>query len=171
MLIIAHRGASSDAPENTLAAFRLAWEQGADGVELDLRLSADRRLVVHHDADTRRTCGQRLRVAGTTSEKLATLDAGRWKAPRWTGERIPQLGGVLAEAPLGSCVMIEIKAGPEIVPVLADELGSLPADRLRLVVMAFDLGTVGAFKRAMPGLCCHLVVSSRRSGRWEETTR
>ena len=64
--LIAHRGASHDAPENTLAAFRLAWEQGADGIEGDFRLSRDGEIICLHDATTRRTAGIDLVVADAT---------------------------------------------------------------------------------------------------------
>ena len=64
-MITANRGASHDAPENTLAAFKLAWKQQADAIEGDFRLTADGKIVCIHDADTRRTCGVNLVVADT----------------------------------------------------------------------------------------------------------
>ena len=73
MEIIAHRGASRSAPENTLPAFRLAWKQGADVAELDVRLSRDGRLVVSHDATTRRTGGLNRKVCGLTLAELRAL--------------------------------------------------------------------------------------------------
>lgn len=86
-LIIAHRGASAEAPENTLAAFALAAEQGADGVELDVRLSGDGWPVVCHDADVSRTTNGRGAVAELTVEELRRLDAGQ-------GQQIPTLDEV-----------------------------------------------------------------------------
>jgi glycerophosphoryl diester phosphodiesterase len=86
-LIIAHRGASEDAPENTLAAFALAAEQGADGVELDVRLSGDGWPVVCHDADVSRTTDGRGRVADLTVDALRALNAG-------AGQQIPTLDEV-----------------------------------------------------------------------------
>ncbi|MGH2538130.1 MAG: glycerophosphodiester phosphodiesterase [Candidatus Promineifilaceae bacterium] len=74
--IIAHRGASADAPENTLSAFGLALEQGADGIELDLRLSADGWPVVMHDAQLRQTTGATGRVSAWKLAELKRLDAG-----------------------------------------------------------------------------------------------
>ncbi|MDQ2784391.1 MAG: glycerophosphodiester phosphodiesterase, partial [Chloroflexota bacterium] len=70
-LIIAHRGASADAPENTLAAFRLAIAQGADGLECDLRMSADGIIVISHDDSLRRTQEHPVRIAETTAAALA----------------------------------------------------------------------------------------------------
>ena len=77
-LIIAHRGASAEAPENTLAAFRRAIELGADGVEFDVRLAADGVPVVIHDATLERTAGLKRRIADLTSDELAKIDVGSW---------------------------------------------------------------------------------------------
>ena len=85
-MITAHRGASDDAPENTLAAFRLAWQQGADAIEGDFRLSGDGVVVCIHDADTARTCGVKLPVADTPLARLRQLDYGRWKGEGFAGE-------------------------------------------------------------------------------------
>ncbi len=87
--IIAHRGASHDAPENTLAAMRLAWDQKADAVELDLWLSKDGRIVVLHDRDTKRVGGSAIPVAEQTWAEIGRVDVGAWKDPRFKDERIP----------------------------------------------------------------------------------
>ncbi|MDY6872884.1 MAG: glycerophosphodiester phosphodiesterase family protein [Chloroflexota bacterium] len=86
--IYAHRGASSQAPENTLAAFQLAFEQGADGIELDVMLSKDQQLVVIHDDTVDRTTDGTGRVSDLTLAELKRLDAGE-------GEPIPTLAEVL----------------------------------------------------------------------------
>ena len=88
-LIIGHRGASADAPENTLAAFRRAAENGADGIELDVRLSGDGDVVVIHDATVDRTTNGQGSVASMTVAELQALDAG-------SGEYIPTLDEVFA---------------------------------------------------------------------------
>lgn len=93
-LNLAHRGASRIAPENTLTAFRLALELGADGFELDVHLSRDGVPVVLHDADLRRTTDGVGRVGEKTVAELRTLDAGSWFDPRFAGERIPTLDEV-----------------------------------------------------------------------------
>ncbi len=84
-LIVGHRGASHAAPENTLAAFDLAWQEGADGAEGDFRLTRDGRIVCIHDEDTERTAGKKLVVATTTLAELQQLDVGSWKDPRYAG--------------------------------------------------------------------------------------
>jgi glycerophosphoryl diester phosphodiesterase len=94
-LVLAHRGASAYAPENTLAAFRLARELGADGIELDVQLSRDRVPVVIHDDTVDRTADGHGRVSGMTVAELTRLDAGTWKTEDYRGEPIPTLAQVL----------------------------------------------------------------------------
>src|ERR1700677_2285230 len=89
--IIAHRGASYDVPENTLAAFNLAWKEEADAVELDIYLTKDGKIVAIHDETTKRTTGVALNVADSTLAELQQLDAGAWKNAVWKGEQIPSL--------------------------------------------------------------------------------
>ena len=99
-LVIAHRGASVDAPENTLAAVEIALAQGADRVEVDVRRTADGHLVLVHDTDLRRTTDVAADRAGDpvgtfTLAELQRLDAGSWHDPRFAGERIPTLPQLL----------------------------------------------------------------------------
>src|SRR3954462_1817716 len=77
--IVGHRGASYDAPENTVAAIKLAWEQKADGSEFDIYLTRDGKIAVMHDATAKRTAGADKKIADTPLAELRTLDAGRWK--------------------------------------------------------------------------------------------
>lgn len=93
-LIYAHRGASGEAPENTMAAFKLAVEQQADGIELDVQMTADGRLVVIHDELLDRTTDGSGLVAQHTYEQLRGLDAS-WKFTAYRGEGIPLLEQVL----------------------------------------------------------------------------
>lgn len=93
-LILAHRGASAHAPENTLAAFELALAQGAHGVELDAKLSADGVVVVIHDATVDRTTNGKGRVSQLTLAALRELDAGSFFSQEFSGEKIPTLAEV-----------------------------------------------------------------------------
>src|SRR5260221_43314 len=93
--VSAHRGASGYAPENTLAAFRLANELGADMVEFDVHLTADERLVLIHDDTLDRTTTGTGYVRDHTWDEIAGLDAGAWYAPEFQGERVPLLDDVL----------------------------------------------------------------------------
>jgi len=108
-LVVAHRGSSSIAPENTLASFRQAIEDGADAVELDVRLTRDGHVVVIHDRELRRTTGNRGRVDSYTLQEIRALNAGTWFHRRFAAERIPTLDEVF-ELASGRCgVDVEIK--------------------------------------------------------------
>ncbi len=147
--VIAHRGASADAPENTVAAAELAWQQGADALELDVHLSLDGRPMVIHDATTARTTGVDLAVARTHSWDLRRLDAGRFKGERFAGERIPFLHEMLRTAPEGRRVFVEIKSGPETVGAIASAMRD--SGRLdRCVVISFSLDVCVEAKKALP---------------------
>ncbi|WP_319592096.1 glycerophosphodiester phosphodiesterase family protein [uncultured Draconibacterium sp.] len=118
---IAHRGASYLAPENTVASAKLAWELGADAVEVDVHLSKDNRVIVIHDKDTKRTCGGKtnLTIAKTPSILLRDLDAGSWKGEEFKGEKLPFLSEIIETVPTGKTLVVEIKAGgDEIIPAL-----------------------------------------------------
>ncbi len=110
MKIIAHRGASAYAPENTHAAFKLAWRMGVDGIELDCHLSADGVPVVIHDPTLKRTGGIGQAVQECTAADLAQTDVGRWKGIEYTGECVPLLSEVLAMTPPKRSVFIELKS-------------------------------------------------------------
>lgn len=150
--LIAHRGAAHDAPENTLAAFRLAWQQGADGIEGDFRLTGDGEIVCMHDADTKRTAGRAGKVAEATLAELRRLDVGCWKGEPWRGARIPTLGEVLATVPEGKQVFIEIKCGPEILPALKQALAGARLHSGQAVLMSFDAKVIAEAKRLLPQL-------------------
>lgn len=84
-LVIGHRGAAGEAPENTLASFRLALEQGADAVELDVHMSADGEIIVCHDATVNRTTDGQGAISTMSTAELRQLDAGRWFHERLPG--------------------------------------------------------------------------------------
>ncbi len=150
--IIAHRGASHDAPENTLAALRLGYEQGADAGELDIHLSKDGRILVIHDADTARIASRKLAVSAQTAATLRDTDAGQWG--KWKGstfsEKIPLLAEVLAIVPSGRRLFIEMKAGGEILPELARVVRASRLTPAQLPLITFDLETARAAKRQLP---------------------
>jgi glycerophosphoryl diester phosphodiesterase len=108
-LILAHRGASASAPENTLAAFALAIEHGADGIELDVTRCATGEVVVMHDATVDRTTDGSGAVTTLPLDALSALDAGAWFGPSWAGERVPLLQEVLELVGGQLRINIEIK--------------------------------------------------------------
>ncbi len=147
--VIAHRGASDLAPENTLASVELAWQLGADAVEIDVHLTRDRRIVVIHDPTTDRTAGRHWEVAATHSSCLRRLDVGRYKHPRFTGERIPYLEEILPTIPSGRQLFIEIKSGPGILDPLAEMLAG-SNQRAQAVLIGFNIDTMAAAKKLLP---------------------
>ena len=149
--IIAHRGASHDAPENTLPAVLLGWERGADSVEIDIHHSRDGRIVAIHDKDTKRVTGHTGLVASMSFSQLRELDAGSWKEPRWAGTRIPSLEEVLETVPPGKSLVVEIKCPATVLPDLERVLAASPNGG-RSILIAFDYGTIAEAKRRMPHL-------------------
>jgi len=110
-LTVAHRGASAYAPENTMEAFTLAADQGADAIELDVHLTRDDEVVVMHDDRVDRTTNGTGEVRAMTLRDVQTLDAGGWFGPAWHGARVPTLDEVLARCADRVWVDIEVKAG------------------------------------------------------------
>lgn len=154
-MIIGHRGASSDAPENTIAAFKEAWNQNADGVEGDFHFTRDQRIVCIHDKDTMRTGGTKLTVATSTLAELRQLEYGGWKAAKFQGEPIPLLSDVLQAIPDGKQLVIELKTDPAIVPLLKEELSQHAFDPSRILIISFNEATVAKCKELLPEIKAH----------------
>jgi glycerophosphoryl diester phosphodiesterase len=150
--IVAHRGASFDAPENTVAAIKLAWEQKADASEFDIYLTKDGKIVVIHDATTKRTAGAELKVADSTLEELRKLDAGKWKGEKFAGEKLPTLEEMLATVPTGKRVFIEVKCGPEAVPEMDRVIKASKLKPEQTCVISFNADVIAAAKKARPDL-------------------
>jgi len=108
-LIIAHRGCSSEAPENTLSAFKLALEQGCDAIELDVHLSGDGEIIVCHDDTLDRTSDGSGVIHEMTVQEIKQVDAGSWFNPRYAGERIPLLQEVFELVPPNIMINVEAK--------------------------------------------------------------
>jgi len=123
-LVIAHRGASADAPENTIAAFELALEQGADGIELDVHLSADGHPVVIHDFTLDRTTNGSGPVSAQRVRDLKRLDAGGWRERRFLGQRVQTLQEVLERFRDRARFWIELKAGSRVYPGIEERVVS-----------------------------------------------
>lgn len=107
--IIAHRGASSSAPENTMAAVRQAIEEGADWIEIDVQETADGEVVVFHDSDFMKLSGNELKIWDATRADLDQIDIGSWFDASFAGERVPTLTDVLEECRGRAGVVIELK--------------------------------------------------------------
>jgi glycerophosphoryl diester phosphodiesterase len=110
MLVVAHRGSSGSAPENTMAAFEIALQSGADIIECDVRLTRDGEVVVFHDRNLNRTTNGDGPVESRTLGELKSLDAGSWFGAKFRGEQIPTLGEVLRLLDNRAFLNIELKA-------------------------------------------------------------
>lgn len=167
--IVAHRGASHQAPENTMTAVKLAWQLGADAVECDVRLSCDGQIVLHHDLTTERTAGIPRPVAEQTWEELQSLDVGSWKGPQWAGEPIPLLRNVIETIPDNKRLLIEIKCGPEIIRPLVTLLNDSGKSPEQTCIICFSWDVVKAMKTARPDLKVYWLQSFRqdqKTGTW-----
>ena len=154
-LVVAHRGASGYAPENTFASFALGLEQGADLLELDVHLSRDGEPVVIHDEALDRTTDGRGLVVEHTVAELRQFDAGAWFGPQFAGQRIPTLDEVLAWARGRICLALEIKNAPSFYPGIEAKIAAL-LDRhdmlRRTLVISFDHPALRRLGGLAPGL-------------------
>lgn len=161
-LIIAHRGDSENAPENTLAAFRLALEKGADGVEFDVQLSKDGVPVVVHDYTLERTGDRTESVADLTAKQLGKIDVGSWFALKkrlavnreYSSQTVPTLVEVLdAVSDARGPIYIELKCRDENFGKLAKAVCEVVRESplmSKLIVKSFKLGAVAVVKFALP---------------------
>ena len=160
-LVVAHRGASAAAPENTLAAFDLALEQGARFVECDVHLSADGVPVVIHDETVDRTTDGGGSVADLTLAQLQALDAGRWLGPRFAGQSIPTLDATLALCAGKARVFVELKRGGG--QALVDSaLASIAASACDVAVISFGPDEVSAVAKSRADLPLGFLVGRGR---------
>ena len=137
-LIVAHRGSSFERPENTLPAFELAWEQGADAIEGDFLLTKDKQIVCIHDHSTKRLANRNLVVGESTLEELRELDVGSHKDLSWKGTRIPTISEVFATIPDKKKIFIEVKCGMEIIPYLVKEIGKSNLKPEQIILICFE---------------------------------
>ena len=171
-LIVAHRGASFDAPENTCASSRLAWKRAADAIEGDFYLTRDQQIVCIHDPTTERVSNKNLPVAQSTLAELQALDVGSWKGLRFAGERMPSLRELLATIPKGKRIYIEIKCGPEIVPFLQRVVSESDLLPRQTIIISFNKNVIRAAKQMMPNRQAYWLVDfqeDNKSGKWSPT--
>lgn len=147
MILIAHRGESYDAPENTLAAINLAWERNADAVEVDVHLSKDGKIVVIHDDNTFKLGQKFKRVKYQTLKELKRLIIRSYKRKRWINERIPTLDEVLETVPEEKLLLIEIKSGSEIFPELKLIIQKFELRPSQITLIGFGLNTMTVAKQ------------------------
>ncbi len=157
--VIGHRGASTEAPENTLAANDLAFQQKADGVEVDVRLTKDNQLVCMHDKSVFRTAGKKNLIKESTLKQLKSLDVGKWKGEKWSGEAIPSLHEVLSEIPIDKKIFIEVKEGIETIDPLIETIQKSKLDPKYISVISFHQEVVKKVKQAMESLTVNFLIA------------
>ncbi len=159
---IAHRGASYYAPENSLAAIKLAWELGCDGAECDIQLTKDNQIVLWHDDNTERLTGQKLKIAHSDYSELNKLNIRliQTNSAYFEGQHIPLLKDVLKATSEGQLLVIEIKCGNEIFP----ELQKIIRDYWKtgnIAFIAFNFETICFAKSNFPEVPCYYLSSSK----------
>jgi glycerophosphoryl diester phosphodiesterase len=161
--IIGHRGASDDAPENTVASFKLGYAQGADGCELDFRSTEDHRLIVIHDGTTRRVAGVDKKVSEQTFDELRALEVGQWG--KWKGkgftEKLPTLDEALATIPEGRKFYLHCYCAESDIKQVRDSVVQSGRKPDQVVLIAFDLGPCIEFKKLLPQCQAYWLCSYR----------
>lgn len=143
--LVAHRGASHRAPENTMESFRLAWLEQATRVEGDFWMTADGEIICIHDPTTIRTAPQNppVDVRTITYDQLISYDVGSWKAEEYKNARIPKLSEILAEVPASTMIYIEIKQNtPKIISRLMEEIAASPVRLEQVTLISFSTAIV-----------------------------
>lgn len=157
---IAHRGESYLAPENTSASAKLAWKLKDDAVEIDIHMSVDKKLLVIHDGNTKRTSGQDFSIKDSDSEDLRKLDVGSFKSEKYKGEKIPYLEEIIKTIPPGKKLVVEIKCSSDALPVLKNVVRKCKKQH-QLVFIAFDWQTIVETKRMFPENPCYWLSSDK----------
>ena len=165
-LLFAHRGYSSRAPENTMAAFDLAAKENIPGIELDVHICRSGELIVHHDFSLKRTAGVESRVEDTTLKDLRSMDAGSHFSPAFTGEKIPLLSEVFEKFHSTQLYFdVEIKektmAGDLLTRALASAIREAGMEE-RCIVSSFNPFSLAGFRRLAPEIPTALIYSRHR---------
>lgn len=164
-LIIAHRGASAVAPENTRAAFRQAIADGAEGVEFDVQLAKDKIPVVFHDADLRRIAGKNVFLKDLTAAELGAIDAGTWfnrfkphrGNEKFSAETVPTLAQVFdLLRDFRGLIYVELKSYAnnyeELAKIVCRTIGDFPALLPQIIVKSFQLEALSHVRRFCPDI-------------------
>ena len=157
--IIGHRGASDDAPENTISSIKEAFIQGADGVEVDVRITKDGKVICMHDKNTLRTTGSSLDVNKVKYSELKELDAGSWKSSAWVNEPIPLLKEALEEVPTDKEIFIEVKTGLEIIDPLTSLVLNSKIMLKNISIISFNDRVIKEIKLCLPDTTCNLLTA------------
>ncbi|MGC1273703.1 MAG: glycerophosphodiester phosphodiesterase [Planctomycetaceae bacterium] len=174
--LVAHRGASYDAPENTVSSIKLGYEQGADAVEIDVYLTKDGRVVLFHDKNTAKLDGDKSPIADRTLAELQKLDVGTWKGAngawkgdKYAGEKMPVLEDVLDLIPRGKKIFLEIKCGPEVLPPIKKIFDEAGIGGNEITIITFNEDTAAGAKKMFPSIPVYWLESikqNEQTGEW-----
>jgi glycerophosphoryl diester phosphodiesterase len=159
-LLFAHRGLSSIAPENTMAAFKLARDMGMPGIEFDVHLTSDGKIAVIHDHSTARVAGTALEIERSSWKDLSALDIGSWKGDKWKGERISELRELFEEFGESFYYDVELKSSisadygleAAVAACLRDAFASKGGMTGRILVSSFNPMALARFKYLSPAI-------------------
>ncbi len=151
--IVAHRGACHDAPENTLAAFNLAWQQGSDIIEGDFQLTSDGEIVCYHD--------ETVRLSDGTTRKVCEVSLNDLQ--KQSGIAIPTILEVFETIPAGKGIFVEIKCGPEILPQFLTKFEASGLGAEQVTIISFNQDVIMRAKSLVPDIKAHWLVSFRRN--------
>ncbi|MEE9450145.1 MAG: glycerophosphodiester phosphodiesterase family protein [Ignavibacteriaceae bacterium] len=160
-IIIAHRGESYDAPENTHASINLAWKRNDDAVEIDVQLTKDERIVAIHDKSTLRTGGKLKRISSNTYNNLLLVDVGKFKGKKWKDERIPLLDDVIDKVPENKVLFIEVKSDYRIIKSLKNFIRQKFIEPDQIKFIGFDINTMKLIKKTLPEFQSYWIIEGK----------
>jgi glycerophosphoryl diester phosphodiesterase len=160
-LIIAHRGESYDAPENTYASINLAWERNDDAVEIDIRLTKDEEIVVIHDKTTLRTGGKFRKISTSDYSELTKIDVGKYKGKKWKNEKIPLLDKVIETMPKHKYLFVEIKSSAQIIKPLQKIIDEKKIKSNQIKFIGFDIDIMKSLKQILPQFESYWIIQGK----------
>ena len=159
--VVAHRGYSSAAPENTMAAYRCAWKNNISYVELDVYELKDGNIVCVHDSDLSRVSpgASGKKVTAMTLPEIRKYDVGKWKGKQFTGEKVPLLEDVLKEMPRNAKIFLELKSVKNDFPFRFEKLRrEYGISKDRITVISFNSAMLKNFNQKVPGFKTNLLI-------------
>ncbi len=160
-ILIAHRGESYEAPENTLASINLAWQNDDDAVEIDVRITKDEKIVAIHDNTTLRTGKRLMSVSSSNYDDLLKVDVGKFKGRKWEGEKIPLLDEIIDTIPEGKSLFVEIKSDDRIVRPLRKLIEQKNINPKQIKFIGFSLETMSLVKKYLADIESYWIIEKK----------
>ena len=135
------------------------FNQHADGVEVDIRLTADKEIICHHDKNALRTTGTDRLIREMTLDEVSLLECGSWFGEAWRGEKVPVLTKILSILPKGKEIFIEVKTNEVIVPYLIEDIYHQNIDIDKITIISFLPEVIRSVKKHNPELKCNLLIA------------